>query len=435
MKQEYKNIDDLLRDSLEGYSPPPSPGLWSKISLGLHLRNGKIYLSILLLVITAGIIYLVQAPTEGLSSAGSAVEAYVAAPEDIQEKPISQQAEAPELISGPVPGGDQPARVELQPAKPVLAPAPSTQIPGHPSEGQKGEVVSSYHQPIAAENYFDSYPGLERMEIPEMSPRKAEADFRTFCFYNFPYAIAPRNAYGIGNHNMDYGFSKSRSIIFQLSPEVIFAGQDRKDMKTMLNFDLSYLMEGKDGFVQAGAGIGISRDNGIFDVSYDQYDSIGFYEQVNSFYFDPEEGETVFNTSTEGIYDTVSYAFQETNKNTYYYLRIPVTAGLKVYGAKRVALYAEIGGTYSILLRKHEPEYTYSNDKATRIEVIDNTPQRIQSNIQLSIGAGLKYRMTDRLDLRLDGFYNYYWNALVERQYQQKSPWSVSLRLGFIYNF
>lgn len=108
-------------------------------------------------------------------------------------------------------------------------------------------------------------------------------------------------------------------------------------------------------------------------------------------------------------------------------------AGLKFYEAKRLGLYVLAGGTYALLVKKHEPGIRFSKDSAIAMQVVDNTPSRVKSNVQLSLGLGFRYRISNRFDLRLDGLYNYYWNELVERQSRQKSPFSLGLGVGLLY--
>jgi len=432
MKQEYKHIDDLLRDSLEGYSKPASPGLWRKISYGLLIRSQRFYLSIVVLVLASGALYLLLPQPEDLPA------------EKIfpNTQPEMSGTFSPKTQTQLNPANDSKAAVsEYKQADDdhdnrdiISTNDPVTKSPvmlaslTFPIEESNEEA--NYSKPF---NYFDKYPGLERMGTSISAQSEKEIHFRNNPFSYYPNYIVLRNNYNSREHQTDYGFTKTRALLFQISPELIFSGHDRNDLIETLNIDLSYLSEGQDGFLQIGVGIGISQNNGIFNVNYTQYDSIGYYEQVNSFSMNPSTGKPEFSTTTEGVFDTIAYGFQEKSRNIYYYFRIPVTAGIKVYDFKRLSLYAEIGGTYSLLFKKHEPGINYSNDRATSIEIIDNTPSRILSTIQLSLGAGLKYRISTRFDLRLDGMYNYYWNALIERQYDQKSPFSVSLKAGIMF--
>jgi len=432
MKQEYKHIDDLLRDSLEGYSKPVSPGLWRKISFGLLLRSRRVYLSIVVLVLATGALYLLQSQHEELP----AEEIFLETPQEVSgtsslitqtqvEENFDQQTTVSEIQNATDEIADQDILSTNDPVMQSPAMQVSLTLPVEKSSEETEQAKPS--------NHFNLYPGLEQrmgVAMSVQSERNIYLQGNQFKYY--PESIVLRKNFIDRKHQTDYGFTKSRALLLQITPELIFSGDDRNEITEAMNIDLSYVLEGKDGFLQIGAGIGISKDDGIFNVNYSQYDSIGYYEQVNSFFLNPSTGQPEFSTTTEGVFDTIAYGFQETTRNLYYYFRIPLTAGLKVYDFKKIALYAEIGGTYSLLFKKHEPGIKYTNDQATQLEIIDNTPSRVQSNVQLSLGAGLKYRLSNKFDLRLDGMYNYYWNAIIERQYKQKSPFSVSLKVGIM---
>lgn len=430
MKQEYKNIDDLLKGSLEGYVKPPPPGNWNKISMMLFLRSRGFYLSLLIAVVASTLTLIllqpqydsdtdtpssmtvqenngVQAATvhDGLAEAGKEMSISDDRPNVVSPEDPSEQVHTE---SGPRSSSSINSDEEIHPETVILAQATTT-------------------QPVYLSH---PYPELEKMTNEFTLTLENKATLMTFRPLRYPETILPRSLFPIPDPSLDYGFRKTSSLMLQVSPEWIFDGNTKKKISGAINIDLSYLLEGKDAFIQLGAGYGISKNDGIFNVNYSQYDSLGFYEQVNSFSVDAATGLPIYHTTTEGVFDTVNYSTLETSGNRYSYFRIPVTAGLKFYELKRLSFFAEAGATYSVLVKEHEPGITFTNEQATSVEIIDNSPARVKSTFQLSAGLGLKYVLNHRFDLRLDAMYNYYWNSIMERQNQQKSPFSISIKAG-----
>lgn len=442
MMQEYKNIDDLLRGSLEGYKKEPSPGVWYKISTGLFFRSSWFYLSMLLLIVaTSAVILIPTTPAITNSSQIEGPETMVTQLKQVSPTQINSPTTA-YSVSDKKQSANSVSTTKYIPQADIKS---ASKINSESSFGmQHSPVVSdqpnaesiqvtSQSPSITISNHFEIYPGLEHIH-QEYTISTYQQEMLRFNFVPaHPKFISGRQAFPLRNEKNDYTVSKEHAILLQFNPEIIFSGDDNKDIQQAINFDLSYITEGRSGFLQAGLGFGLSQSEGLFDIQYAQYDSIGFYEQVHTFYIDQGTGQPAFITSTEGVFDTVSYSTAQTSRNTYYYLRIPVTAGLKFYEFRRFSFYAEVGATYAALVNKNEPGINYNNDQATSIEIIDNSPARINSNIQLSMGLGLKYQLNSNFDLRIDGLYNYYWDTIRTRQNGDKSPFSFGLKVGILY--
>lgn len=432
MKQELDKLDDFLRESLEGYVRTPSPGLWKRISLILFFRSSWIYLSGLALLIATGMLVLWPSPSTELNEQTELATS--SADEESREHnglaSVSAMPAPPAEKHMPPAVGQSGHEPDLQAGQRM--PTGNREPDGPGAKGPAGDNAKPFDVTARYEYYANLREGFPLLTTPLLRNEKGKT-INWPAGPAYPTRIFPRNYFDPVKGTQDYAFRRTHGLILQVSPELIFNGKENQERMEALNIDLGWIMEGQGGFLQAGAGIGLSHDDGIFDVHYNQYDSIGYYERVTSFAVDPVTGQPVFNTSPEGVFDTVSYEFTEKRNNVYYYLRVPVSAGIHLFEAGRIALHASAGATYSVLLARREPGYTYNNEKATGIRVIDNTPERIRSNLQLSIGTGLRYRLGPSTDLRMDVLYNYYWKNVLQNQEKQKTPWSVSLRVGMVF--
>ena len=70
-----------------------------------------------------------------------------------------------------------------------------------------------------------------------------------------------------------------------------------------MNFDVTGIYNVNDWFIQFGAGVGLSEDNGTYQIDYAQYDSIGYYYEVTGFIINPETGEPIYKTDVKDVYD------------------------------------------------------------------------------------------------------------------------------------
>ncbi len=218
-------------------------------------------------------------------------------------------------------------------------------------------------------------------------------------------------------------------------PELIFTNDNTKTKKKALNFDLTGIYTIKDFYVQIGAGIGLSNDEGKFNIDYSQFDSIGYYYKVTGFIINPQTGAPIYKTEEENVYDTIFYNETKTSDNLYTYLRIPAFVGLQVHENKGFSVSLKAGGVYSVLINKKEPGTQYTNNNATWIQITDESQKRIQSNLQLSVGMGFAYQIRNKLSISAEPTYNYYINQVYVNSLTSKTPWSIGLRTGIIFKF
>lgn len=447
MKDSFKNIDELLKQSLEGYKKEPSVGVWKRISLRLLLIERGLYFiltAFFIAVVTGTFFFLnynnteseINFDKENISTIASK-EINLVREQENSVKPIESNTNN-QLTTN--------ASNEIK--------AETTEESEIPGTSQKSSVLSKNNEPdmilsSVAENniavsgltenkniHYNVYPGLERLDNMDKTKSLEAISFSGLYLANeYSSTIYSRASYirmpsVVKN---DYGRRGLWSYGVHLTPELIFTNEKNNSNKMALNLDVTGIYNVNDWFIQFGAGVGLSEDNGTYRIDYAQYDSIGYYYEVTGFTIDPETGAPVYKTDVKDVYDTVLYNQTKTTDNLYTYLRFPVFGGLKVHENKRFSVCVKAGGTYSILINKNEPGTDFTNDNATWINISNETPERIQSNLQLSFAVGFSYQISNKLSINVEPVYNYYVNPVYERRFNSKSPWSVGLRAGILF--
>ena len=442
MKEQFNNLDELLRSGLEGFEQQPSPGVWKRIATMLFFTGKGFYLMLAaLLIISTGAVYYFGFTDKSISN------------------PVNK-----ELLSTPETGlNDEPSISQIQnfteSANPALA-SETTVNSSYQSIDQNddvkntnqkgkakqqeitnpGNVVDDLSQEkilFASMAKIDNYPGIKRLYV-ESNDISFNLNYQSDIIFPYllytPEKLELRSDFGNLKIRFEDDYAKRINLLFGLhtTPEFIFNTNDSKPSEPVWNFDLTAYYFKNDWFIQAGAGLGVAKDNGTFDINYAQYDSVGYYDAVKSFSIDESTGAPVFNIQQEALWDTVEYHQNETTTNQFTYLRFPLYVGLRIHEIKRFSVYLKAGGIYSILLNSKKEQLKYANDRATWITITNETPNRISTNFQVSAGIALHYQLSNTFALSAEPMYNYYFNP-VYRKDQESSAWSLGLRAGIIF--
>lgn len=465
MEEGFKNIDDLLRESLDDFQVQPSAKVWTGVSRSLSYSGmGKIILLISGIAILSVAAYLMWDYDSNGNGTGSQVKITENYGKQ-NENPVFGETEIPDQKqivenkntgkreNAGLQGNDDRAKNEYFAGKPEnefepkkeVVPVVVTSATNNNGKGNDLDVIASV--PVVANVAAQTntspkvYPGLPRLSderpMERMKIKTVGANY--LFFLDTPIAgINERNLYpGLpGVPNLDYGKGNLFSYGVYVSPEVIFMNDDAKTRKLQLNFDavMNY-KPNEDFYLQGGLGIGVSQDNGRYNVDYEQYDSVGYYYEVNSYTIDPVTGKPVFKTSIENVYDTVGYNSLSLTGNRYTYLRMSGFMGYRVHYAKSFSVFVKGGVTYSILVNSFEPDPGFKNDDALNLKITNETAKRINDNWQASAGVAFNFRLSNSITLTGEPIFNYYLRPVYERGYTAKNPYSLGLKLGLLFKF
>jgi hypothetical protein len=451
MEKDFKNIDDLLRNSLNDFEKKPSEGVWKGILSAIPpkgfigILSSKILWSVLGILVFVTMIlffnYDFNSSTNNLDSTE-------------QQKPLKDN--------------DQNIKLEEESVENSFAKSANVKI-GNPKEmgktndpGESNEVnrVSQNTNKVSGDSLYESV--FSKQQTTEgftlandekketylhtgYYPFLMKGTFNQQLLTEYPVMLKPgyinsRNSnltYHLPGTNPDAhdDYGKKQKLLYgiHIVPELIFPGSDKINKGIGIELTGRYIMN--DFYLETGLGFNVSDDDGQYKIDYEQYDSIGYYYKVNSFAIDEITGQPVYNTGVEAVFDTVNYNTSESTRNTYTYLYLPLYAGVKLYEFKRLSLNLQAGIIYSVLISQHEPDASYTNDQATRITITNENPSRISSNWIGAASLGLQYQISPTLHLNIEPMLKYYFKPVYERRYDPKATFGAGLRVGLYFKF
>jgi hypothetical protein len=345
------------------------------------------------------------------STTGSAQSLQNAIYQTYQENHLEQVMtnNTPAVIT---PSGDEPIRVKA-PFEPYKAPA--RQKITSPENGQSA-------QPSTA-NRGSWTPGLRQAlasgEITVGDAVKYNLDLRDIRkLSRFQSRENQRNA--------------SWSIGVFFNPEVTNHKPDDLENTVSYNFSLMPQVSFGHFFLQSGINARLTTDRGNATVNYNRF--LGTYDDVYLVTFDSTENGVIptYHTQQVEVYDTIDhYAISETTAR-YTYLEVPVMLGYR-YEAGRFTLFAKGGPSASFLVHKDIPAQA-PEENARIVNVNYQVPARTQVNWQLVVGAGLDYKLFDKLSLSLEPTFRYALNPEYELPEDAVSrSYSFGFRAGLNY--
>ncbi|MFC2100298.1 hypothetical protein ACFLRZ_00565 [Bacteroidota bacterium] len=202
--------------------------------------------------------------------------------------------------------------------------------------------------------------------------------------------------------------------------------------------DANIYRQWKDFNIQIGVGVSKMEDLGSFVVDYSKWDVVGGYQKVDSMTFDTVLTEVIpkFYTSTVHLFDSVEYNEKSNIRNEYTYLQIPILAGFKLFEYERFSAYIYGGPVLSLMISKKEPEWQNTAGDITLLNLENETPVRINTNIQVWGSLEFGYALTNRIRLTAEPLVKYYISPVYDKTtYTNKNPYAMGLRMGVKWSF
>lgn len=226
------------------------------------------------------------------------------------------------------------------------------------------------------------------------------------------------------------------SIGMYFSPEMMLNNFDSIEMLTnySINIEPTYFIN-DHLFVRFGLGASYSRDQGFANLDYLSNDLLGTYDHVYDITFDSIDGEVVptYHTKTVEVWDTVRHLEISSLTNKYMYIQTPLLFGY--YNTSNNFNWYFYGGPAFNLMVSKQIEKPL--DEVEFIEVLDlnnKLPERSPYYFQLWVGAGIEYKVSNRMGISFEPNYRYYFNNVFEESpYSNTGLSGFSLRFGLIY--
>lgn len=185
-----------------------------------------------------------------------------------------------------------------------------------------------------------------------------------------------------------------------------------------------------------GTGIGLSISKGTNEIMIGYNDYLGTYKGLDSIVFRWDASHThlipVYYYTNKVVFDTslkLEYSYYE---KRYIYFQIPIKLGYDFIRTKIFTLGIRVGPTLSILLQSSAKSASYDLGKNRIVQMNNVTPDRVQTNWQISAGINAGIRLTRRFGLEAEPDIRYYFNSVYEKPDNDKKPWSVGFRLAVL---
>ena len=436
MKQK-KNIDDLFRENLSGLSAQPSGKVWENLEAAYvagasSSRRRIIYAAAALLLLLLGFGgWYFYSHNEVLNDQSPEEMTITASPGDVPAEGRTAVDEVKvrdneETAAGGSSAGIEDGNVK---EKDMTSLPVATQQEENVVETVPGDVTPD-------ENYADEQagePGIVHSiytDIVFMKPVTL-----TFDQNPEPSIIDPEKVTGM----KEYLEKKKKSHFYTgLSG---MAGMmyypSTKDQFTW-SADLAFGLTAGHFYFETGIGYQSMKEEGIYNIEFRSYDSIGYYNQVQSFEVNPQNpDEIIYKTKEVPVYDSISHYTHAAPALTYNYVNIPLTVGYRFFDKKKISLGIETGLLVSYLVGSDIPEVEFNYPEYTHIKTINETPERVDLNFRWQIALRLNYRLAGALSVSLKPVFNTYINSVYDtgKGYPDVKPYSMGMQVGLYYGF
>jgi hypothetical protein len=427
LHQESERLDDLFRNSLGDLQTEPSTGVWKRIDRRLlrselgrfHFSNvpGKAWLAIpAALLITAAILFFTTGDKEQTSpkeeTALPPAREIMGTGQTLKEDITSVSPAGDKTVDVPSPSSPEqniPPSIETVPATQAISSVTLEEtLPAAPEPASPVPFMNLILPGDLVKNPL-STRGMSA--VPNPVPR--------MTFYESPQKTLPR----------------SLALGLNITPDMVFYQSPSSSFKYNYTFDLGAQYSIGKFFLASGLGITYSTDIGTYAIRYLKNDSVGFYYSIISFDPDPgNPGHTVYETKQVTVYDSVEYSTDQSTKNRYLYLQIPLSVGYRFLDKPAWRLSAEGGLYYNYLISLKEPAPAFYMSESRILDIRKESPGRNRNSFGVMCGVRVEYRFTRNFYLLIEPTFRYAIQAVDESSRGgAKQPYSVGLRAGIWY--
>ncbi len=435
---QKKNIDDLFRESISGYSAQPSGQVWQNIQDKYPAGSGNsrrwiIYSLAALLLLLGGIagwMYYSNSSAEVIETNSIiAIEPNNSEIEngetDISEGELSIVNEESDVI-------ENTESNEVEVVSEVKEPSPNQIAINEESKTDDSEpeiviIQDQYSDEATVEN-----EGVHSIykDIAFMNTLGLQFEYQMDLSIKDPDEIKGLELFIEKKKKSHFytGLSGMAGMMYYPST---------KDQFTW-SADLAFGLTAKRLYFETGIGYQEIKEQGIYSIEFRSYDSIGYYNEVQSFEVNPlNPDEIVYKTEEVSVYDSITHYTHATPTLKYSYINIPLMVGYKVYQQNKFTVGVETGVLFSIMIGKDDPNVAFDYPEYTHIKTINETPERVETNFRWQIAVRLDYRFARSMSFAIKPVFNKYLNSVYDtnKGYPDVKPYSMGLQFGLYYGF
>jgi len=463
LHQEDERLDELFRRSLGEMRSEPSAGVWKKVNRTLfrselsrfHFGNlPKATWGIIPAAVIITGIALYFGLTDTTVTSGQAhkrtVEARHASPKQtVTGGPADQRTSGQVDHGKPIAGTTAPTHQDsispyhqntIPPSTPpyhhtTTPPSPDTTVTSGPADQRTVEArhaspkqtVTSGQADKRTSGQVDS--GKLAAVTTVLTPQDTAPPYHHTTIPPSTDTTAPLP------HGITRAHASSLDIGLNITPDMVFYQEGSGSFKYNYSFDLGARYNIGRFYIQSGVGLMYSQDIGNYAISYLSNDSVGFYYVVDQYTIDPgNPGVPLFETKQVTVYDSVQHLTDNSTKNTYYYIQLPLTAGFRIINKPLWRLSVEAGLFYTWLVSSDEPAPSYYISEGRVLEIERESPERNSQSLGLTGGISVEYQFARNFFLLVEPTMKYYVQAIQENSSRgDKQPFSIGLRAGIWY--
>ena len=221
-----------------------------------------------------------------------------------------------------------------------------------------------------------------------------------------------------------------------ISPE--FSLNDFDSIRILPSYTLSYeptYRFNKHWFMRFGAGLNYARERGFAKLDYISNEVVGTYEDVYDVTFDTIGGSLVptYHTKTTEVWDSIRHVQVKEVTNKYLYLQTPLLFGYYNNNSSKFNWYFYGGPAFNVMIGKwiENPENEIGDAEIVNLE--NNLPNRSPFYMQLWVGAGIEFKIGKQLAFALEPNYRYYFSHVYDDPGFNTSLSGFSLRFGLVF--
>jgi hypothetical protein len=404
MAEDFNHIDEIIRQKFDNFEPEPPAQVWEKIKSGISDKPAQptapgiilpIIVTISILIFLSGLIRHYYAnPADnaakqntsltlqaaGVISTGSTTtsdqtlqQEFYQTPAQLPVPKISQAQQEPIPVRVPF---NQEVK-EKKAKKTAKAEATASSTPVRPSGEYRPGLVQ------AMKSGQLSYSDVTRYNLDAREAKKLSA-------FTSNYEKKNHHEWSIGAY---------------FNPEVTSCSDESIENTISYNVGILPRISFNNFFVESGVNFRNTSDKGNVAVDYNRF--LGTYEHVDYMTFDTINDLVIptYHTHTQDVYDTVNHYAVTDTKINYTYLEIPLFVGYRhTFG--KVSVFGKFGPSASFMIYKNSPDAS-PEEKARIVSTDYQVPVRSSVNWQLMMGAGIDYRLADRISISLEPTFRY----------------------------
>ena len=435
MSGESNHIDELIRQKFEGFEPAPPPSAWKKIRKQLDSgaspgNSGPVVFTILTitsLIITLFFIFTNlkdipvgdPLPDEFTSENYSWSEPYI----DNYEGPVKSYSNSLHTSDGNA----------FYDFRNYVAPDENETAPVEQKQNNISTITVGKKKRIEKTGSFSRFTADPEKKSERSSLGDPSMIRSNILKTNSVSGLQLKSGEIPASINFDYRRENNHSlkIAFEFLPEVSNYSNENPNL-TGQGYHLSLTYGISNLYLKTGIGLRNIKEQGNYTIHYNKY--LGNYEHVYNVTFDStDNGVTpTYHTFTVDVYDSIEHVRIGEEKIKNRYLDIPLLFGYeKDFG--RLSLHIHAGPNISVLLGRNATTINYPEEQIRIVKAQQELVSRKKINWQVMAGAGIDYRLTNRLDLTIEPVFRYYLSPEFRQNNSNGSGFGFGLRTGISY--